>query len=189
MRTHEPAKALAHGRRPFPSRQPRRSRARSYSGGEPSLQRRTQASSPSILGELHEDIGALGADKIIVIPDLDAAKFQPQREVAVVAELLNEYRPVARLHARQHDGRWRSRSPPDRKTAKASAATHVMELDSRHVAVRWSGSNALAKAPLPRFVLLAPGAVDTEAAVRRRRRDVAAAESAERRRSLPRPRA
>src|SRR5206468_1185356 len=37
-----------------------------------------------ILGELHEDAAAMGADKVAVIPDLVASRFQPQHEEAVV---------------------------------------------------------------------------------------------------------
>ncbi len=115
-----------------------------------------------ILGELHEDVAALGADKFIVLPELDAAKFQPLGEEAIVEALLNAYRPI---HVFMPDNMTGDGDLGRRLIAKhegSSAATHVVELDSRHVAVHWAGRNVLANAPLPRFVLLASGTVDTE---------------------------
>ncbi|HET6390732.1 electron transfer flavoprotein subunit alpha/FixB family protein [Hyphomicrobium sp.] len=115
-----------------------------------------------ILGEVHEDLAALGADKVIVLPDLDAAKFQPHREEAVISALLNAYQPV---HVFMPDNMSGDGDLGRRLIAKHEsphAATNVVELTPRHAAIRWSGGSALADAPLPRFVLLAPGGVDTE---------------------------
>ncbi|CAA2140695.1 electron transfer flavoprotein subunit alpha/FixB family protein [Hyphomicrobium sp. ghe19] len=114
-----------------------------------------------ILGELHENAGELGADKIVVIPDLDASRFQPQREEAVVRALLEEF---AAEHVFLPDNMSGDGDLGRRLISndEAFAATHVIELDARHVSVGWSGGAALAKAPLPRFVLLAPGAVDAK---------------------------
>ena len=115
-----------------------------------------------ILGEVHEDMAALGADKVIVLPELNTAKFQPHREEAVISALLNAYQPV---HVFMPDNMSGDRDLGRRLIAKhegANAATNVVELDSRHAAIRWSGGFTLANAPLPRFLLLAPGAVNTE---------------------------
>ncbi|WP_045836003.1 electron transfer flavoprotein subunit alpha/FixB family protein [Hyphomicrobium sp. 99] len=115
-----------------------------------------------ILGELHEDIAPLGADRIIVIPELDAARFQPQREEAVVQSLLDKYQPA---HVVMPDNMLGDGDLGRRLVAKhddMKAATHVAELDRHHVAIYWSGSSVLAKTPLPRFVLLAPGTIDTD---------------------------
>lgn len=115
-----------------------------------------------ILGELHEDAGELGADKIVVVPELDASRFQPQREEAVVQALLDEFVPA---HVFMPDNLRGDGDLGRRLIAKddeAAGATHVIELDARNVSVGWSGGAAIGKAPLPRFVLLAPGAVDAK---------------------------
>ncbi|MBN9248712.1 MAG: electron transfer flavoprotein subunit alpha/FixB family protein [Hyphomicrobium sp.] len=115
-----------------------------------------------ILGELHEDIAALGADRIVVIPELDVARFQPMREEAVVQALLDEYRPT---HVFMPDNMLGDGDLGRRLIAKhddSKAATQVVELDRQHVSVRWNGGAVFAKSILPRFLLLAPGAVDTD---------------------------
>ena len=114
-----------------------------------------------ILGELHEDIAALGADRIVVIAELDAARFQPRREVVAVQTLLDEYRPE---HVFMPDSMLGDGDLGRRLIAKhenSLAATQVVELDRRHVSVRWNGT-ALADAALPRFLLLAPGTVEID---------------------------
>ena len=112
-----------------------------------------------ILGELHEDAAAMGADKVAVIPDLVASRFQPQHEEAVVEALLNEFQPE---HVFMPDNMLSDGDLGRRLIAKrrGSAAAHVSEIDAHHVSVLWSSGAVLANAPLPRFVLLQPGAVD-----------------------------
>jgi len=115
-----------------------------------------------ILGDLHEDIAALGADRIVVIPELDAARFQPQLEEAVIQPLLDEYQPV---HVLMPDNMLGDGDLGRRLIAKhenSNAATHVMELDRQHVSVRWNGGATFATAALPRFLLLTPGTVDID---------------------------
>lgn len=115
-----------------------------------------------ILGDLYEDIAALGADRIVVIPELDAARFQPQCEEAVIQALLDEYQPA---HVLMPDNMLGDGDLGRRLIAKherAAAATHVVELDRQHVSVRWNGGAALATAVLPRFLLLAQGTVDID---------------------------
>ncbi len=115
-----------------------------------------------ILGELHEDMAALGADRIVVIPELGSARFQPQREEAAVQALLEEYQPV---HVFMPDNMLGDGDLGRRLIAKhndSKAATQVAELGRQHVAVRWNGGAVFAKSILPRFVLLAPGTVDTD---------------------------
>jgi electron transfer flavoprotein alpha subunit len=114
-----------------------------------------------ILGELHEDLGELGADKFVIVPGLDASRFQPQREEAVIQALLDDFKPA---HVFMPDNLLGDGDLGRRMIAKdeAFAATHAIELNARHVSVGWSGGAAIANAPLPRFVLLAPGAVDAK---------------------------
>ena len=112
-----------------------------------------------ILGELHEDAAAMGADKVAVIPDLAASRFQPQHEEVVVEALLNEFQPE---HVFMPDNMLGDGDLGRRLIAKhrGSAAAHISEIDAHHVSVPWSSGVVLANAPLPRFVLLQPGAVD-----------------------------
>ncbi len=112
-----------------------------------------------ILGELHEGIAAMGADKVAIIPQLDSSRLQPQREEALVQALLDKFQPE---HVFMPDNVLGDGDLGRRLIARqgAFAATHVSEIDARHVTVPWAGGAALANAPLPRFVLLEPGAVD-----------------------------
>lgn len=112
-----------------------------------------------ILGAFHEDATALGADRVIVAADLDASRFQPGREEAVVRELIGQYAPE---HIFMPDNWLGDGDLGRRLMAKqaTSGATQVSEIDGEHVAIAWSGGAALAVAPLPRFVLLQAGAVD-----------------------------
>lgn len=113
-----------------------------------------------ILGAFHENAAALGADKVVIVDDLDAARFEPRREEGVVEALINDYQPE---HIFMPDNALGDGDLGRRLIAKlrASAATHVSEIDGKHVAVGWSGGGCLADAPLPRFVLLQAGAVDS----------------------------
>lgn len=113
-----------------------------------------------ILGAFHENAAALGADKVVIADDLDAARFEPRREEAVVEALINDYQPE---HIFLPDNALGDGDLGRRLIAKlrASAATHVSEIDGKHVAIMWSGGGCLAEGPLPRFVLLQAGAVDS----------------------------
>ncbi len=113
-----------------------------------------------ILGAFHEDAGELGADKVIIVADLDAARFQPHREHAVVQAVIDEYAPA---HIFLPDNVLGDGDLGRRLIAKNkySAATHVLEIAANHVSVGWSGGSVLAAAPLPRIVLLDAGVVDS----------------------------
>jgi electron transfer flavoprotein alpha subunit len=112
-----------------------------------------------ILGEFEEDAAALGADAVVILPDLDAARFEPEREVAAVSSLIEVYdaRHVFLSDKPESDGDLGRRLIVEHDE---SAATHVVEIDAAHVCSPWSGAMLLARAPLPRFILLEPGAVD-----------------------------
>jgi len=112
-----------------------------------------------ILGELNDDLAGLGADRVAVLPELDAARFQPERERTTVSAVIDGYQPA---HIFLPDNTQGGGDLGRRLIVAhaASAATHVAEIDAGHVAIPWSGGASLAKAPLPRFVLLEAGAVD-----------------------------
>ncbi len=112
-----------------------------------------------VLGAFHEEASALGADKIVIVEDLDASRFQPQREEAVLEALIAQYQPE---HIFMPDNVLGDGDLGRRLIArqKSSAAMHVTEIDAKHVAVAWSAGGALAHSALPRFVLLEAGAVD-----------------------------
>jgi len=114
----------------------------------------------AVLGPLQEDAASMGADKAVVFPELDASLFQPEREVATIQALLDEYQPV---HIFMPDNMLGDGDLGRRLIAKNgnSAATHVVEIDATHISVRWSGGSILAGAALPRIVLLQAGAVDS----------------------------
>ncbi len=114
-----------------------------------------------VLGDLNENLAALGADRVAVLPEFESSRFQPERELAAVEVMIAAYEAVhvfipdnaagdgdlgRRLIAAQH-GSW---------------AAHVSEIDARHVSVSWSGGAQVAQTKLPRFVLLDAGAVDAD---------------------------
>ena len=112
-----------------------------------------------VLGELNENLAALGADRVVVLSEFDAARFRPERELAAVSALIDAYNAAHVFlpdNAQGDDdlGRRLIASHMD------DAATHVVEINAHHVSIPWSGGAVLAHAALPRFVLLEAGAVD-----------------------------
>lgn len=113
-----------------------------------------------VLGGLNEDLASLGADRVVVLPEFDFARFQPERELAAVTTLIADYKPA---HVFLPDnalgdgdlGRRLMAAHPD-----DAAAAHVVEVTAQQVSVPWSGGGVLARAALPRFVLLEDGVVD-----------------------------
>ena len=112
-----------------------------------------------ILGDFEDDAAALGADAVVVLPDLDAVRFEPEREVVAVSSLIRAYdaRHVVLPDKPESDGDLGRRLIVEHREP---AATHVVEIDAAHVCSPWSGAMLLARAPLPRFILLEAGAVD-----------------------------
>ena len=111
-----------------------------------------------VLGDFQEDAAQLGADAIVVLPDLDAARFEPERETTAVSSLIRAYdaRHVFLPDKPESDGDLGRRLIVEHEEA---AATHVVEIDAAHVCSPHSGA-MLARAALPRFILLDAGAVD-----------------------------
>ena len=95
----------------------------------------------------------------MVLPDLDADRFEPEREVAAVSSLIRAYdaRHVFLPDKPESDGDLGRRLIVEHQEP---AATHVVEIDAAHVCSPWSGAMLLARAPLPRCILLEAGAVD-----------------------------
>ena len=122
-----------------------------------------------ILGELNEDLSTAGADEVIVLPTLDFQNFQPELALASVLAVIELLQP-SRIFMPDNlvgDGdlgrRLLAHTYIHANTLGAlSAATHVVELDTKHVASYQAGGRVLAQSELPEIVLLAPNAVDTE---------------------------
>ena len=112
-----------------------------------------------ILGDFEDDAAALGADAVVVLPHLDAVRFEPEREVAAVSAIIRAYDPrhIFLPDKPDSDGDLGRRLIAEHQEP---AATHVVEIDAAHVCSPWSGAKLLARAPLPRFILLEAGAVD-----------------------------
>lgn len=114
-----------------------------------------------VLGELHEDIASLGADKVMIMPEFDYQIFQPDAELACVLKVIDSVKPL-RIFMPDNSigdgelGRRLIATQPSK-----SAATHVIEIDAKHVASYQAGGSRLAFADLPEFILLAPNAAET----------------------------
>jgi electron transfer flavoprotein alpha subunit len=114
-----------------------------------------------VLGELHEDIASLGADKVIVMPEFDYQIFQPDAELACVLKVIDTVKPL-RIFMPDNtigDGELGRRLIATQPSK--SASTHVIEIDAKHVASYQAGGSRLAFADLPEFILLAPNAAET----------------------------
>jgi electron transfer flavoprotein alpha subunit len=111
-----------------------------------------------ILGDLNENIMDTGADKVMVLANLNAENFQPDAELPCIAALIESIKPT---HVLMPDnivdgdlGRRLIASQPQK-----SAATHVVEIAASHV-VTQSSAGLLIQNSLPEIVLLAKDAVD-----------------------------
>jgi len=114
-----------------------------------------------VLGELREDISTLGADYVIVIPELDYQIFQPESELACLFKVIDSIKP-SRIFMPDNmigDGELGRRLIAC-QPAK-SAATQVIEINVTHVANYQAGGSILAFASLPEIILLAPNITDT----------------------------
>ena len=137
-----------------------------------------------ILGELNDDLNQnnvsdnnlshnnlkhAGADEVIVLPTLDFQTFQPDIELASVLAVIESLQP-SRIFMPDNllgDGdlgrRLIAHTVIYSNTVGAlSAATHVVELDTKHVASYQAGGRVLAKSELPEIILLAPNAANAE---------------------------
>jgi electron transfer flavoprotein alpha subunit len=112
-----------------------------------------------VLGELKDDAAALGADKVIEVSTLDRRTFAPEGELQALAACVAQLAPAHILipDSATGDGDLGRRYAA---YARASVATHVVELSGTHVGTYVHAKKAFATRALPDIVLLAAGAVD-----------------------------
>jgi electron transfer flavoprotein alpha subunit len=111
-----------------------------------------------VVGALHEDLAAAGADRVAILSDFDGAEYRPDQELEAVQSLIGTYRPA---HIFIPDNADSDGDLGRRLIASGiDGAPHVVELSADHVAMSWSCGAQLARRPLPRVVLLEPGVVD-----------------------------
>lgn len=113
-----------------------------------------------ILGTYTGNPAELGADAAIVAPEFGDT-YDPERETDFAAALIDQYQARHIFLADKPDG---DGELGRRLAARigCEGATHVVELNARDAAVRWSGGVGMARTPLPHLILLAPGAVDPD---------------------------
>lgn len=113
-----------------------------------------------VLGALREDLAKAGADRVIVIPELDYQHFQPDVELACVAAVIEAIQPT-RIFMPDNlsgDGDLGRRLIASQQAK--SAATQVIEIDDEHIANYQAGGTMLAFGAVPDIVLLAPDTID-----------------------------
>lgn len=111
----------------------------------------------AVLGGASGDLGASGADAVIDLPQLDAARFGPERVLAMAQQLIARYQPAhIFLPDRGADGDLGRRLAA---RIGCGIATDVVELDAAG-ACRLVPGGRLARCALPRIVLLARNAAD-----------------------------
>ncbi|MGF6774171.1 electron transfer flavoprotein alpha subunit [Paraburkholderia sp. GAS199] len=115
-----------------------------------------------VLGEYTADsamVAALGADKLIELPMFDRRAYAPVDELNALSACIAAYAPV---HVFLPDNATGDGDLGRRyaAAANASVATHVVEIDAKHVATYAQANASYAVRALPEIVLLAPNAVD-----------------------------
>lgn len=113
-----------------------------------------------VLGELQEDVAALGADQFVVLPQRDSGRFQPDRELACLQMMIARWRPAHVLLPDSDDGS----GDLGRRLAAAtgmSVATAVVELNSSGLTCYRRANTQFARRPLTDIVLLAPDVAET----------------------------
>ena len=111
-----------------------------------------------VFGELTEDAGALGADKIVELNALGRPGFAPEAAVAALTRCVKEFQPA---HVLLPDNATGDGDLGRRYAAAsgASIAAHVVEVDASHVGVYVGAGRAFSTRDWPDVVLLAPDAV------------------------------
>ncbi len=107
-----------------------------------------------ILGECHEDLGAFGADIVIIKPEFDFHVFQPDSALHCVLETIEKVNP-SRIFMPDN---MRGDGELGRRLIAAqplkSAATDVVEIDEHHIARPQKGRSRLVISDLPHIILL-----------------------------------
>jgi len=121
----------------------------------------------AVLGQLNEDLAALGADIVVVLPECDLRQFRPEYTLSRLSGPLKRYPPSHILIPDRLNGE----GDLGRRLAAAygaSVATHVVEIAPDHVATHQlvqegngRPSRRLARRSLPDVILLEPNIVDT----------------------------
>ena len=114
-----------------------------------------------ILGELTENLANVGADQVMVMPELDFEHFQPELELANISALIESIQPLRIFMPDNHmgDGDLGRRLIARQKTK--TAVTQVVEMDVGHVATYQAGGTSIAQTALPEITLLVANTVDT----------------------------
>jgi electron transfer flavoprotein alpha subunit len=112
-----------------------------------------------VLGELTDDIAALGADKAVVLPSLDRRAFAPEQQLAALCACVAQFRPA---HLLMPDNASGAGDLGRRYAAHAGVTitTHVVQIDAVRVASYAQAKKSYAVRALPEVVLLEQGAVD-----------------------------
>ena len=114
-----------------------------------------------VLGELTDDAAALGADKVVEWPALARPAFAPDQAVAAIGDCVAAFAPAHILMPDNAtgDGDLGRRYAAQ---AKASIATHVVEIDAQHVGCYANGGRSFATRTWPDVILLDPEAVSAK---------------------------
>ncbi|TDG06335.1 electron transfer flavoprotein subunit alpha/FixB family protein [Paraburkholderia guartelaensis] len=114
-----------------------------------------------VFGELKDDAGALGVDKLIELPGFERRTFAPESALRALQACAAALAPkhVFLPDNASGDGDLGRRYAA---AAGASVATHVVEIDATHVGVYEQAKRAWAARSLPDVILLAPNAVEAK---------------------------
>lgn len=114
-----------------------------------------------VFGELKDDAAALGVDKLIELPGFERRVFAPESELRAVQACAAALAPkhVFVPDNATGDGDLGRRYAA---AAGASVATHVVEIDAKHVGAYEQAKRAFATRALPDVILLEPNAVDAK---------------------------
>ncbi|WP_347557465.1 electron transfer flavoprotein subunit alpha/FixB family protein [Robbsia sp. KACC 23696] len=110
-----------------------------------------------VFGACHDDVAALGADRVLVYPEKERHLFAPDASVQLLRACVDRYRP---LHLLMPDRA--GEADLGRRYAASSGksiATQIVEIDAHHVAVYADGTRQFASRTVPDIVLLARNAV------------------------------
>ncbi|GBH26328.1 electron transfer flavoprotein subunit alpha/FixB family protein [Burkholderia vietnamiensis] len=110
-------------------------------------------------GELKDDAAALGVDKLVELTGFDRRAFAPESELQALQAWAAALAPTHVLmpdNATGHGDLGRRYAA----AAGASVATHVVEIDAKHVGAYAHAGRAFATRDLPDVILLAPNAVE-----------------------------
>lgn len=114
-----------------------------------------------VFGELTDDAAALGADKVIELPALARPAFAPDLALAALRDCVAAFSPA---HVLMPDNATGDGDLGRRYAAqaKASIATHVVEIDAAHVGCYAQAGQAFATRAWPDVILLDSDAVSAK---------------------------